>query len=410
LLEKKTEGKGTSEKEQEKTLTPYYDQNRITIYQGDVLEVLEQLPAESVDTIVSSPPYYALRVYDGAEKQWPDGWYGQLGLEPTPELYIEHMRLIFRALKRVLKPTGTLWWNIGDTYAGDKKGKTDKKVADYVKESQKGLIKQSPENLPAKCLMMIPERTAFMAIEEGFTLRNKIIWHKKNAMPSSVKDRFTTVYEFVYMFAKNRKYYFDLDTVRVEPSFKEVWGRKGASPGTPYEQNNPRKRWEITKKETKIPQDQAENFGSPRARYYRKQDNIPGKNTNTYKGFNERWKNRGKAQEILKERGCQPTGIGPTGFDHNLLNNPKGKNPGDVWTIATQPFSESHFATFPPKLVEPIIKCGCPVNGIVLDPFAGAGTTGLVARKLNRQAILIEISKKYCDMMIRRFRQQHLDL
>ena len=279
----------------------------------------------------------------------------------------------------------------------------------------------NPHYLRAKCLDGQNFRLILRMIDEqGWILRNTIIWNKPNAMPSSVKDRFANKYENVYMLVKNKKYWFDLDAVRVPQKYPEDVARRikqdkeaGVKPfqkGDPISLHLPKyakgsefvekygepwdrfHKWDKNKKQTSIPQDQAESFGSPRVRYWR---DI---------------KNRGNAQKILKERGCRPTGIGPTGFDHNLLNNPLGKNRGDVWTIPTQPcpkdFRGVHFAIFPEKLVEPMILSSCPPNGICLDPFMGLGTVGVVAKRLKRNFIGIDIKKEYCEIAEARIKAQ----
>jgi len=197
--------------------------NEITIgntrlIHGNVLEVLKVIPSESVDLIVTSPPYYALRKYpDETEIEWEDGIKCQLGLEPTPELYVEHLGLILKELYRVLKPTGVFFLNIGDSYSGDM-GK--RKGWSYVKglENKKdgtAINVSAGYDLPKKCLLCIPERVLFKCLEIGFIVRNKIIWRKPNALPSSAKDRFTTTWEYIYMLVKKPKgYYFNLDAVR----------------------------------------------------------------------------------------------------------------------------------------------------------------------------------------------------
>jgi len=470
---------------------------------GNVLDELRKFPSDCVDTIITSPPYWGLRDYgEDTKTKWQDGWFGQLGLEPTLDLYIEHLLQITAELKRVLKKTGVMFWNMGDCYhshsaisknVGGFQGKQMKKNKEYFDSinMSRGDFKQIPD----KCLALQNWRLILRMIDEqGWILRNTIIWNKPNAMPSSVKDRFANKYEPVFFLTKSQKYFFDLDAVRIPaktnenrplrkesfnyrvrdsqkkseqcPQFKttkeEIERYKketgkikggGANLNLPW---NPLTGGKIYK--TSIPEDQAESFGSPRARYWRDV------------------KNRGNAQQILKERGCRPTGIVPNGFDHNLLNNPLGKNPGDVWKIATQPcpkeYRGKHFAMFPEKLVEPMILAGCPAQickkcgkareritnkkyttspgqpppftkqqgkqfqgkikgemkypvryeteyqtigwtkcncenpeyeaGIVLDPFCGLGTTCVVAKRLNRNYIGIEISKEYAKLAEKR--------
>ena len=181
------------------------------IVNGDSLAVLGGMGDGSVDMCLTSPPYWGLRDY-GVE--------GQLGLESSPDLYIERMTEVFHEVKRALKDAGTLWLNIGDTYSANRTYQV--KQTRCPDESSMGMV--APDNVPPKCLCMIPERLAWSLIEDGWILRNKIVWYKPNGMPSSVRDRFSNKYEFIYLFAKQQKYYFDLDAVR-EPHQQE-WGSR----------------------------------------------------------------------------------------------------------------------------------------------------------------------------------------
>jgi len=167
------------------------------IIQGDALAVLKTLDSESIDMVMTSPPYWALRDY---------GVDGQLGLEPTFQEYINKLCDIFDEVKRVLKPEGTCWVNIGDTYSGNKEGKTDNKVSSYLKNESKGIKKKA--TIKEKCLCQIPSRFAIEMTNRGWILRNEIIWYKRNCMPSSVKDRFTVDFEKIFFFSKNKNYYF----------------------------------------------------------------------------------------------------------------------------------------------------------------------------------------------------------
>jgi len=318
----------------------------MTLIQGDVIKSLQTLPSESIDCIMTSPPYWALRDY---------GMEGQIGFEPTFEEYLEHMLQITSELKKVLKKTGTFWLNIGDTYSGSNCGSNDYREIDGLGSRPQERYKNQKAgrtSLPDKCLMMIPERLVIDMIDQGWILRNKIIWHKPNHMPSSVKDRLSNGWEYLYLFVKNKRYFFDLDSIR-EPH-KTL--QKPVKNGT-----------------TKISAEQAESLGSPRARYHREKNHQPEFRNNNF-GTNVQ----------------------------NETINPLGKNPGDVWEIPTHPFPDSHFAVFPPKLCERPIKAGCPDNGTVLDPFAGSGTVGKVAIEMRRNAVLIELNLEYCDMIKKR--------
>lgn len=282
---------------------------------GDCLQVLRGFEPESIDMCMTSPPYWGLRDY---------GHDDQYGVEETPEEYIEKMTAVFSEVKRVLKAAGTLWLNCGDTYANSGYKHTDGKEVSGTPGNT--------VNLPPKCLCMIPERLAWSLIQDGWVLRNKCIWYKPNGMPSSVKDRFTNKWEYIFLFSKSRKYYFDLDAVR-----------------------DAHKTGAVSKLRDK-----------------------------SQEGYNESY-----------EGGHFSPGERPEG-------HPLGKNPGDVFTINTQPFPQAHFAVFPEKLCEKPIKAGCPEGGTVLDPFCGAGTTGAVAKKLNRNFIGIDIKQEYVDMASKR--------
>jgi len=427
---------------------------------GDALEVLKQMPSDSVDCIITSPPYWGLRDYGEAtckvwggdpdckhEWEYHDGkklrgvddgkwkesissahlsggafckkcgaWYGQLGLEPTLDMYIEHLLEITAELKRVLKPTGTLWWNHGDSYFGGHPGGSIHGEICGNRYGDKSMIPQQKEGRPQgspiyrkmeKCLVMQNYRLILHMIDEqGWILRNIIIWYKPNHMPSSVKDRFTNAYEPVFMLTKSKKYWFDLDAVRVPHSEATIKRQKYG--------------WDLE---------------------------------------NAKWAKTKDGSPVSQEHN-------PYGMPH-----PLGKNPGDLWEIPTEAFPDAHFATFPKRLVEPMVKASCPQwickkcgfireritkteyikhrpsggeylrkdvgekraktgnwgtmannliaerytigwtdcgcgagwdSGIVLDPFAGSGTTCLVAKKLGRHYIGIELNPEYVKMAKKR--------
>ncbi|MBA7491943.1 Modification methylase DpnIIB [subsurface metagenome] len=241
-----------------------------------------------------------------------------------------------------MKPSGSFWLNLGDTYCSSGKW-VNKEVGDIGKQnrsveggavnaySMRGKLKPDGGWIQPKQLLLIPSRVATALQHDGWILRNDIIWYKPNHMPSSVKDRLTNAYEHVFLLVKQRRYYFDLDMIRVL--------HKGRSSGNLLRTYLPDPR-----------QEGREHYGR----------SFP-------------W---------------TPTEL--------------GKNPGDVWTIPTKPFPAAHFATFPPQLIEPIVKAGCPENGIVLDPFCGSGTALRAARKLGRHFIGIDIVPEYCEMARRR--------
>jgi len=316
----------------------------LTVYNQHVLQALKQLPDNSIDCIVTSPPYYGLRSYKGAETDWGD-WHGQLGLEPTYQMYLNHLLLITKELKRVLKPSGTLFWNMGDSYASEggpsrHRGYSDPKWA----KARNGSFDEPtayPQGIKPKSLMLLPERFTIGMIDQGWILRNKIIWHKPNGIPSSVKDRFANKWEYVFFFVKSKRYFFNLDAVR-----KPL---KGSSI-------------------KRISQNVQLQFNKGKVHDF-PNDNMNMKNILIH----------------MKEK------------DFHI-----GVNPGDVLNISTKPHTFAHFAVFPEALVEPLIKAGCPQEGVVLDPFTGSGTTLQVALELGLDAIGIEISKEYIPLIERR--------
>lgn len=288
------------------------------IIQGDCLEVLRPLPNESVNCIITSPPYWALRDYGVA---------GQLGIESTYEEYINKLCNIFDEVKRVLKDDGTCWVNLGDTYGGtgDKGLSTDPKY----ERGRNGQSKALNRRYTLKSLLQIPARFAIEMANRGWILRNEIIWHKPNQMPQSVADRFTVDFEKIFFFTKKKDYFFEQ---QIEPY------------------TSPMNRW-----------------GGDKLKAEGKSDWDGGTGQKSYR-------------------------------DRNMRPNPKGRNKRSVWRIPTKPFKGAHFATFPETLVEPMVKAGCPSDGVVLNLFAGAGTTAVVARKLGRDFIGIELSPEYCKI------------
>ena len=336
---------------------------------GNVLEVLKTFPDESVDCIITSPPYYHKRVY-GSEAvaiwggdpncghEWDQNgfckkcgaWKGELGLEPSPSLYVEHLLQITAELKRVLKKTGTFFLNINDTFS-----------------------QISGNGMRQKSMALIPERLLIGLYDQGWYVRNKIIWVKSNALPESVKDRLANRYEHVFFLTKNKRYYFDLDSIRISSATM-------------------RSKTNSTAKEKVIKHDIAVG----RVGNFSYSDPL-----------------------------------------HTKAYHPLGKNPGDILETTTEPFGKefcpkckrflekeeakmvngtlvcghcgtpvvSHFAVFPKKLVTPLITAGCPPGGIVLDPFCGSGTALIVAKELGRKYIGIDAVRAYCDMAEARLKE-----
>lgn len=332
---------------------------------ADVLEGLKLIPENSINTCVTSPPYWGLRDY---------GVDGQLGLEDTPEEFILNMVDVFREVKRVLKEDGTLWLNIGDSYAGSGKAKGDKNPEKYKQRPNRSSIHTENNNLithftsadyKRKDLIGIPWMLAFALRADGWYLRQDIIWHKPNPMPESVKDRCTKAHEYIFLLSKSPTYYYDADSIK-----------------QPASNNTNARRSRAESSHKSIP-DQKKNGIRPRKR------NVPA-GWDTSKGSHD------------KKVGRYPRVKDNQSFDSYLNDVVENKNKRSVWTIKPEAMKEAHFATFPQKLITDCIKAGSPVGGIVLDPFMGSGTTGIVARKLDRNYIGIELNPDYIKIEDRR--------
>lgn len=306
-----------------------------TLYLGDCIETMRRLPAGSVHTCVTSPPYFGLRDY---------GVDGQIGLEPTPDEYVAALVAVFREVRRVLRDDGTLWLNLGDSYAANRgcqveQSKGGPKHGPAQAVGGRGQ-KASDYGLKPKDLIGIPWRVAFALQADGWYLRQDIIWHKPNPMPESVTDRCTKAHEYIFLLSKSPRYYFDHEAIK-EPAT----GR---------------------------------NPGNKAHKYVAAYDASDTEEHRTKAGL---------------------LAVGPR----------ETRNRRSVWTVATKPFKGAHFATFPPDLIEPCILAGCPEGGTVLDPFGGAGTTGLVATQAGRNAVLCEINPEYVEMARKRIDAASLD-
>ena len=340
----------------------------VRIYVGDALECLKKLPDNSVDCCITSPPYWGLRDYGVA---------GQLGLEKTPEEHIAALVKVFREVHRVLKSEGTLWVNYGDTYASNVNGRA---VAEVVNDNR--TFRDKPFStvvgkLKPKDLVGLPWLLAFALRDKvGFYLRSDIIWHKPNCMPESVKDRPVKAHEYMFLFSKSPRYFYNYNTI-LEPVAANDNG----------------------------------NIQHPNALRFDRCVNEPvrpGHNDCQHrlsrgKGNNKSFRGGGayvhnqSFQNGLKDVGGQTVG--------NKENLSGMRNRRTVWTIASRGFAEAHFATYPPELVRPCLLAGCPAGGVVLDPFGGAGTTALEAERQQKNAILIELNPEYVDMARRRIVQ-----
>ncbi|MFV0240748.1 MAG: DNA-methyltransferase [Lacrimispora sphenoides] len=314
------------------------------IYPGDCFEVLKTFPDRTVNCCITSPPYFQLRDY---------GVDGQIGMEETPESYIERLTSVFREVRRVLKDDGTLWVNIGDSYSGSGKGGGSGKQltnkGSTTGEMLKGIV---PEGLKPKDLIGIPWMLAFALRADGWYLRQDIIWHKPNPMPESVTDRCTKSHEYIFLLSKSPKYYYDAEAIAED----------------------------VTESTTKrLSQNIQEQKGST----------LPGKTNGNMKA---------KAPRFGKKKYTEdPETFFRTKSGNAYEYSPK-RNKRDVWTVTTKSYKGAHFATFPQDLIEPCILAGCPKDGFVLDPFFGSGTTGAAAQKYNRNYIGIEINPKYCNL------------
>lgn len=542
------------------------------IIRGNCLEIMGEWPEESIDMVITSPPYYGLRSYPNTEVKWNDGQTCQLGLESSWQFYIQHLVEIFREVRRVLKKEGSFWLNVGDTYATHT-CKRSGQFGNNIKEGFDDVFRNNrpkQEGIPEKCQMMIPHRLALALVDDGWICRNTAIWYKPNSMPSSVRDRLTNKYEFVFHFVKSPRYYYNLNAIRVShtsmPSQKTIPRTKSMFEVLPFSirlwdklfaaisafDRSTIQTLSFARIRDKIPPTFFTHFGYFDLNGFAKSFNIDlsfklmmARNThgnqitqgicgivtakipdwfymmdmqrNTdptalfafvvcpIEGFNSgvlpvpsffisaaatpiriffldpisrtplpitlepakidfknsrlvfgngdtapitlesdmAWSsllisgtlmsshsNNYERTNINMLSGCaaQPLGKNPgdvlelTKHDqavgrignfsysdplHEREYHPLGANPGDFWSITTKGFPEAHFAVFPEALCELPIKASCPPNGIVLDPLAGSGTTCVVAQKLGRKWIGIELNPRYVEIAKRRM--SHVD-
>lgn len=395
-------------------MAPYYESPEGTIYHGNVLSVLQNMPDESVHCVVTSPPYWGLRDYGNEPQIWDDcdcehvwgdeslissspqrdspggfhnsdsrglqkntngkafeasqgqfcqqcgAWRGSLGLEPTVELFIQHMVQIFREVKRVLRKDGTLWLNMGDSYSTKPGGYFP--CGDFDRPCRaeqwgpRGLH-QTPNGIKPKNLIGIPWRLALALQSDGWYLRSAMPWVKRSAMPESCKDRPASALEYMFLLSKSQKYYFDMESIRKD--FADE--RNGCA-------------------------------GKYKSSYTRKESGTSVQGQGGKTGFEKGWNENGAAsgrnfrntdlfyQSIEPPHGAIFCGDEMVGLDVN-----------------PQAMKDAHFATFPQKLIEPCILAGSPKNGTVLDPFLGSGTTAIVAHKHGRKFVGVELSKTYLD-------------
>ena len=369
------------------------------IYNGDVLEVLKNMPSESIDMCITSPPYWGLRDY---------GVDGQLGNEETYSEYLLKLSEIFKEVKRVLKKQGSCWVNIGDVYS---------------KNNSIGVKKHS--------LIGIPDRFKLNMIDDGWLCRNEIIWHKPNAMPSSAKTRFNTDYEKMFFFTKDDLYYFE---TQYEEAKTQISKSHCNSKGGKYLDDNQEKSvrqgmsktrgTKVIEVRPKLPtQEEFVNFLRSRTtlkKLYEEVSNICDIKKTTI----EHWFRRdikGFSYPTIEDWNKVKYLLDDFSNEFNLIDNQltyveyetddinknihKGRIKRAVWSINTKPFKGCHFASYPTELIRtPILSC-CPPNGIVLDIFMGSGTTGVVAKELNRNYIGIELNKEYVEIANKRIEE-----
>lgn len=330
----------------------------IRVINDDCIKALRALPDQSVNCCVTSPPYWGLRDY---------GVNGQIGLEQAPEEWVCQLVDVFRQVKRVLRDDGTLWVNLGDSYNSPNthSGKVDKvdwgikRVLD-AKANNAGTTK----TLKPKDLIGQPWRMAFALQADGWYLRSDIIWSKPNPMPESVKDRPTKAHEYIFLLSKSERYYYDAEAI----------------------------------KEKRLSNEDAIRF---RGGCY-----VEGNIVNDALGKRAV---KGNKKYSFARESSRPIIPGQTSVQHRPdrenISYSGIRNKRTVWTVATKPYPEAHFATYPPELIEPCILAGCPVGGTVIDPFAGSGTTLEVAARLGRNSIGIELNPNYISLIEKRVRQ-----
>lgn len=381
---------------------------QVTILPGNCREVLKTLPSESVHCVVTSPPYWGLRDYGTPPQVWggrpecahewgeagsvhrggPTGkttamvgrdasgrdatgdfstgctcrkcgaWQGHLGLEPTPDLFVEHLVEIFREVRRVLRKDGTAWVNMGDSYNGAGKGGGTRVYKENGQLSYRGAIigagRTEAPALKPKDLIGQPWRLAFALQADGWWLRQDIIWAKPNPMPESITDRCTKSHEYIFLLTKAERYFYDAEAIK-EPCSESTHAR--------------------------VSQNVMAQEGSHRA-------NGGGKTNGPMRAVVA-----GSSRKIAEANGSQ--GKRKEDYEAALSLLVSNRNKRSVWTVPTFSFKGAHFATFPPDLIKPCILAGCPGGGVVLDPFFGSGTTGAVALELGRNAIGIELNPEY---------------
>ena len=344
------------------------------IKQGHAIPVLQQMEDESIHCVVTSPPYWGLRDYGLDPVSWGD-WEGSLGSEPTPEMYVDHLVEVFREVKRVLREDGTVWLNMGDSYghknligmpwrlafALQADGSSDFRASQVISDAISRLLEEydDPTQVPDKVWGILHDlEIEYAEAREGsWWLRSDIIWSKPNPMPESVRDRPTRSHEYVFLLTKAARYYYDADAVKTPPK-------------DPYDDRKGRAK----ESHKRMPTGEVAGV-------------RPRGSLRPHQGFNQKWDSMTKEEQ-----------------------QKNGANLRDVWRIATRPFPDAHFAVFPESLVEPCVRAGSPAGGVVLDPFCGSGTTGLVAISEGRSFIGIELSSEYTEMAEERLNIREMEI
>lgn len=442
----------------------HYEDAHLTVWLGDAREALAAMEPESVDCVVSSPPYCGLRDYgippsvwggdSSHEHDWTErttpaksggtgasstlgpasgghgislagvqrsvarqghagsvsgscacgAWRGSLGLEPTPEMFVEHLVEVFREVRRVLRKDGTVWLNLGDSYASGKghapqpgetlaggKGGVGDELSHRGRPTAAGSRLDARDfGMKPKDRVMIPARVALALQADGWWLRDEIVWAKPNPMPSSVRDRTTPAHEMVYLLTKAARYHYDADAI-AEPTS-----------GPDNERNRFGARLDVGLPDGRTP-DRRRN--GPRVKVPGGWDVAPGAHGTVHRNGRTAatYRESTLPGSVSASTERQRVGINARWDESEASGTaPLTRNKRSVWTVATQPYPEAHFATFPEALIEPMILAGCPPDGVVLDPFGGSGTVAVVAQRLSRRAVLVDLSPEYVEQMIRR--------
>lgn len=376
----------------------------VDILIGDCRDVLKTMPSDSVDCCITSPPYWKLRSYlptDHPKKHM------EIGGEPTVHEWVQTMVEVFSEVRRVLKPSGTLWINLGDSYAGSRRGGAgwpgSTLVGKQTDHSHQAMVAgRRRDNHPVprsdvaqpglkpKDMVGQPWRVAFALQDAGWWLRQEIIWAKRSPIPESVRDRFTKSHEHVFLLAKQGSYYFDFDAIQ-EPASMGTHERR-ASTGVGFGHGYDRVEKPRARSADVLPEGVGRRQGPP---------GNPAERPVSPKAAQATTDDAGSYADGKSER----LGRGPgwrnkqnASFDAAMATVPASRNPRSVRWLSSEPFRGAHFATYPPELIRPFVRAGCPPGGTVLDPFGGSGTTALVADQEGRNAILIDLDERNAPM------------